>query len=122
MYMLMKQQNDQQRAEVDQIFLEKRSHEEEIQGINDEIGSLARAAEERLNELHPDQHREYEVLREENIRLNSELTERREENDQITERLQTLEGHLRSDVFRMRAQQLMEAKREIAQRLEGLQR
>merc|ERR1719253_2196539 len=27
MFMIMKQQNDQQRSEVDQIFLEKRSHE-----------------------------------------------------------------------------------------------
>merc|ERR1719276_555663 len=30
MYMIMKQQNEQQRNDVDQIFLEKRSHEEEI--------------------------------------------------------------------------------------------
>ena len=32
MFMIMKQQNDAQRQEVDQIFLEKKSHEEEIQG------------------------------------------------------------------------------------------
>merc|ERR1719188_1828426 len=102
MYMMMRQQNDQQRSEVDQIFLEKKSHEEEVQRLHEEILTLARAAEERLNELHPDQHREYEMLREENTQLANELTERREENDQITERLLTLEGHLRSDVFRIR--------------------
>jgi len=120
MYMIMKQQNDQQRAEVDQIFLEKKSHEEEIQRLHEEILSLARAAEERLNELHPDQHREYEMLREENNQLANELSDRREENDQISERLHTLESHLRSDVFRMHAQQLQEAKKEISERLEHL--
>jgi len=121
MYMIMKQQNDQQRAEVDQIFLEKKSHEEEIQRLHEEILSLARAAEERLNELHPDQHREYEMLREENNQLANELSDRREENDQISERLHTLESHLRSDVFRMHAQQLQEAKKEISERLEHLE-
>lgn len=117
MYLIMKQANDQQRAEVDQIFLEKKSHEEEIQKLIDEINSLSRAAEERLNELHPDQHREYEQLREENHALMAELADRREENDQISERLHTLESHLRSDVFRMHAQQLQQAKKEIGARL-----
>merc|ERR1719277_1393997 len=37
MYLLMKQANDQQRSDVDQIFLEKRSHEEELQQMQDEI-------------------------------------------------------------------------------------
>mmetsp|Transcript_99088 Transcript_99088/g.278517 ORF Transcript_99088/g.278517 Transcript_99088/m.278517 type:complete len:421 (+) Transcript_99088:541-1803(+) len=99
----------------------KKSHEEEIQRLHEEILSLARAAEERLNELHPDQHREYEMLREENNQLANELSDRREENDQISERLHTLESHLRSDVFRMHAQQLQEAKKEISERLEHLE-
>mmetsp|Transcript_134528 Transcript_134528/g.335648 ORF Transcript_134528/g.335648 Transcript_134528/m.335648 type:complete len:611 (+) Transcript_134528:93-1925(+) len=121
MYRMMKEQNDQLRAEVDQIFLEKKSHEEEIQRLHEEILSLARAAEERLNELHPDQHREYDMLQEENGTLANELSECRDENDQITERLLTLEGHLRSDVFRMRAQQLQEARQEAAERMEVLE-
>jgi len=83
--------------------------------------TLARAAEERLNELHPDQHREYEMLREENGRLANELSDCREENDQMTERLMVLEDHLRSDVFRMRAQQLQEARKEAAGQLEILE-
>ena len=40
--------------------------------MQEEIMGLARAAEERLNELHPDQHREYEMLQEESVRLNQE--------------------------------------------------
>merc|ERR1719242_1413718 len=62
MYLIMKQQNDQQRNEVDQTFLERRGHEEELQRMQEEIQKIARAAEERLNELHPDQHAEYESL------------------------------------------------------------
>merc|ERR1740130_738934 len=64
MYLIMKQQNEQQRNDVDQIFLEKKSHEEEIQRMNSESMQIQRAAKERLNELHPDQRLEYEDLRE----------------------------------------------------------
>merc|ERR1740130_1330437 len=75
MYMIMKQQNEQQRSDVDQIFLEKRSHEEEIGKMQSECMVIQRAAEDRLNELHPDQRLEYEDLREENTNLSRELTE-----------------------------------------------
>jgi intraflagellar transport protein 74 len=121
MFMIMKQQNDAQRQEVDQIFLEKKSHEEEIQGMQEEIMGLARAAEERLNELHPDQHREYEMLREESVRLNQELSDGRDDLDQVSQRLNTLEGHLRSDVLRMRSQMLLETRKEVAERLSALE-
>jgi len=120
MYMMMKQQNDQQRSAVDQIFMEKRSHEEEIRGITEEINTLSRAAEERLSELHPDQQREYEMFREENQQIGGELAERREEFEQLAERLYILESQLQEDVFRMRAQQLMGQRMESAERLDYL--
>mmetsp|Transcript_13097 Transcript_13097/g.27433 ORF Transcript_13097/g.27433 Transcript_13097/m.27433 type:complete len:621 (+) Transcript_13097:93-1955(+) len=121
MFLLMKQQNDQQRSDVDQIFLEKRSHEEELQQMQDEIMSIARASEERLNELHPDQHREYEVLQEENQHLTQELQESREELDQVNQRLNALEAHLRGDILRTRSQQLLEARKEATEELERLE-
>jgi len=121
MYMIMKQQNDQQRAEVDQVFLEKRSHEEEIQRMHEEILALARAAEERLNELHPDQHREYEMLREESVHLNQELADSRDNLEQVSSRLNTLEGHLRSDILRTRSQMLLSTRREVSERLDALE-
>merc|ERR1719238_998549 len=40
MYMIMKGQNEQTRSDVDQIFLEKRSHEEEIQKMYTEISAI----------------------------------------------------------------------------------
>merc|ERR1719401_2219767 len=76
MYTLMKSQNEQQRNDVDQIFLEKRSHEEEIGRMDTEISNIARAAEERLSELHPDQRREYENLKEESGRPSTPARQR----------------------------------------------
>jgi len=121
MYLIMKQQNEQQRNDVDQIFLEKKSHEEEIQRMHSEGQAITRAAEERLNELHPDQRREYEDLREENNHLGRELGESREELEQVSSRLNSLEGHLRSDVLRARAQTLQGVHKEANERLRDLE-
>jgi len=121
MYLIMKQQNEQQRNDVDQIFLEKKSHEEEIQRMNSESMAITRAAEERLNELHPDQRHEYEDLREENNHLGRELGESREELEQVSSRLNALEGHLRSDVLRARAQTLQGVHKEANERLNELE-
>eukprot|EP00930_Biecheleria_cincta_P049840 TRINITY_DN35043_c0_g1_i1.p1 TRINITY_DN35043_c0_g1~~TRINITY_DN35043_c0_g1_i1.p1 ORF type:complete len:628 (+),score=189.42 TRINITY_DN35043_c0_g1_i1:93-1976(+) len=113
MYTIMKSQNDQQRSDVDQIFLEKRSHEEEIGRMDAEIASITRTADDRLNELHPDQRRLYEELREESNRLSSELSEARDELDQVNGRLNSVEMRLRSDPLRTRHQQLGNVRREL---------
>lgn len=121
MYLIMKQQNEQQRNDVDQIFLEKRQHEEEIQRMNGEVTAITRAAEERLNELHPDQRHEYEDLSEENDHLGRALGDGREELEQVSGRLNALEGHLRSDVLRARAQTLQTVHKEASERLATLE-
>lgn len=122
MFQIMKSANEQQRSDVDQIFMEKKSHEEEIARMDQEIAAIARAAEDRLNELHPDQRREYEDLREENQRLVSDLSEARDELDQVNGRLNAVEGRLRSDVLRTRYQQLIGVRKELSERLEGLEK
>lgn len=122
MYQIMRSANEQQRSDVDQIFMEKKSHEEEIARMDQEIGAIARAAEDRLNELHPDQRREYEDLREENQRLVSDLSEARDELDQVNGRLNAVEGRLRSDVLRTRYQQLIGVRKELSERLDGLEK
>lgn len=121
MFMLMKQQNDMQRSEVDQIFLEKRSHEEEIQKITAETLVIQRAAEERLNELHPDQRREYEDLREEQEWLGHQLGGTRQDLDEATYRLSAAEGQLRTDVLRTRFEGLRTVRTELMQRMDVLQ-
>merc|ERR1719517_16454 len=89
--------------------------------MQQEIQSITHAAEDRPNELHPDQRREYEELREENGHLGTELGESRQELDEVSSRLNTLEGHLRSDVLRMRSQQLITVRKELTERLELLE-
>jgi len=121
MYMIMKQQNEQQRNDVDQIFLEKKSHEEEIQKMHAECMGIQRAGEERLNELHPDQRLEYEELRDEKGRLEGELLQSRDELEQASSHLVSVEGSLRGDVLRARAQTLITTHREVSERLEGLE-
>eukprot|EP00927_Polykrikos_kofoidii_P073617 TRINITY_DN69634_c0_g1_i1.p1 TRINITY_DN69634_c0_g1~~TRINITY_DN69634_c0_g1_i1.p1 ORF type:complete len:677 (+),score=184.54 TRINITY_DN69634_c0_g1_i1:217-2031(+) len=121
MFMIMKQQNDQQRNEVDQVFLEKRSHEEELQRMQSEMTALGRAVEERLNELHPEQHEEYLKLRQENETLNNDLFEGREELEQVSNRLIVLEGHLRSDMLRTRMQELVAERDEVCERLDAVE-
>eukprot|EP00439_Symbiodinium_sp_Y106_P076226 s1218_g15.t1 len=152
MYTIMKSQNEQQRADVDQIFLEKRSHEEEIgraapgflrleQAWNRRspalparprtsgmsrfreasatfgVISCPATHQDRLNELHPDQRREYEELREESKRLSSDLGEARDELDQVSGRLNAVESRLRSDPLRTRHQQLNQTRREFENQL-----
>merc|ERR1719329_126761 len=120
MYAVMKQQNTEMRGDIDRIFLEKKSHEDEIQQMEEEIISITRAAEARLSELHPDQRAEYEDLREERGHLGQALAESREDLDQLADRLITLETRLRSDPLKSRAEQLTALRTELNERLEVL--
>jgi intraflagellar transport protein 74 len=120
MFFLLKQQNDQQRHDLDAIFLEKKHHEEEIRKIEEEIGMIRKVAEDRLNELHPDAREEYENLQEENGRLHQEMGTVRMELDRVNTRLATAEGRLRSDVLRMRSQQQRESLQELYEKQQKL--
>merc|ERR1719398_295142 len=99
MYFLLKGQNDQQRQDLDAIFLEKKHHEEEIRKIEEEISMIRKAAEDRLNELHPDAREEYENLQEENSRLNQELSAARMDLDRVNTRLATAQGRLQAELM-----------------------
>lgn len=120
MYMILKGQNDQQRGELDQIFLEKKSHEEEVRKVEAEIEQIQKASEDRLNELHPDQREEYESGQQEAKRLNADIGTARGELDELNMRLQGAEGRLRSDMLRTRAQQLREIRKEMDGKRETL--
>lgn len=121
MYMIMKQQNEQQRNDVDQIFLEKRSHEEEIQKMQVESQGIQRQAEERLNELHPDQRSEYEDLRDEKGRIEMELQDCRDGLEEASSRLLQVEARLRMDVLRARSQILIQTHKEVTECLRNLE-
>lgn len=120
MFLMMKQQNTEQSKDIDRIFLENKSHEEEIQRMEHEIASMARAAEERLCELHPDQRVEYEELRDERSLLARALFEARDELEEVSGRLGVVEGRLGNDPLRSRLEQLVNVREEMLPRLEAL--
>jgi intraflagellar transport protein 74 len=124
MYMFIKQGNDQQREELDQCFLEKKSHEEEIAKMDEAIAAVRRSADERLSELHPDQRDEYQQLQEESERLQNELSGnggQRQRLEMVMEHLNVLEERLRSDLLRMRAQELREQGNGLLEQRDTLQ-
>jgi len=121
LFMILKNQNDQQRNEMDSIFLEKKQQEELIKKMEEEMDQIRKASEDRLNELHPDQRDEYEQLQQEGTRLAQEIQQCRNEQEEINNRLSTAEGLLRSDLPRMRASQLKEVKADLEARLSVLE-
>lgn len=121
MYMFLKSQNDQHRSELDQCFLEKKSHEEEVKKMDEELDQIKKAAEDRLNELHPDQRQEYEQLQEENKYTATELGEKRNHLEEVNGRVNALEGRLQSDILRLRAQQLREVGKELVEKKDQLE-
>jgi len=68
--------------------------------------------------LHPDQRREYEGFKEENVSVAEELATRREELDTINSHLETLETRMHSDVLRTRMQQLIHVQKETQEQLQ----
>ena len=58
----VRNQNEKLKAELDQIFLEKKKVEEETESIQNEVQSIHQQMELRLNELDPYQRNEYQNL------------------------------------------------------------
>ena len=65
-----------------QLFLLTSLYGQRLRGMEQEITAIGRQAEERLNELHPDQRREYDEMREESKRLSADLADARDELNQ----------------------------------------
>jgi intraflagellar transport protein 74 len=73
LYMHIKNQNDKQRAHLDNLFGEKRDMETEIQNVENEIQQIQFQNEARLNDLDPEQRNEYEKLKDENAILQGDI-------------------------------------------------
>ncbi|CAD7934197.1 unnamed protein product [Amoebophrya sp. A120] len=119
MYQLLKSQNDAQRMEMDQIFLEKKSHEEEIKKFDEILESFTRADEEKLNDLHPDQRHEYDQLQQENRKIS--LPQLRHEVEMISQNLLMGESRLRQEPLRLRMQELKEKRVQLFSKLQNLE-
>lgn len=73
LYHHIKMQNDKQKSQLDELFIERKEMENEIQELENQIGEINQVNEERLNELDPDQRNEYEKLKNENVGLVREI-------------------------------------------------
>ncbi|CAD7929187.1 unnamed protein product [Amoebophrya sp. A25] len=119
MYQLLKGQNDAQRMELDQLFLEKKGHEEEIKKFDEILDSFTRADEEKLNDLHPEQRLEYDELQAESRKIN--LAQLRHEVDMISHNLAMGEARLRQEPLRLRMQEHKEKRVQLFSRLSALE-
>ena len=61
-YFHVKNQNEKFKHELDQIFLERKKYEEEIESIQGQLQNIHQQMELRLNELDPHQRSEYQKL------------------------------------------------------------
>jgi len=72
---------------LDNLFGEKRDMETEIQSYESQIQEINYQNESKLNDLDPEQRNEYERLKEENNMLNQEITNSRNELEEVNMRL-----------------------------------
>jgi len=121
LYMHIKNQNDKQKSHLDNLFGEKRDMETEIQSYESQIQEINYQNESKLNDLDPEQRNEYERLKEENNMLNQEITNSRNELEEVNLRLAQSESKLRSDTLKQRAQHLKEERTTLMKKKEDLE-
>jgi chromosome segregation ATPase len=114
-------QNDKQRKQLDEIFIQRKNKETDIAQIEEQIHDINMSFEERLNELDPDLRSQYERLREENGQLEQEIMKRRSDLDEVSMKLSIAESKLREDPRKERAQQLRDEKNKLQNKKDDLQ-
>jgi len=113
MYEHIKNQNDKFKAQLDDLFIERKTQEEQIQAIESQLHEIHQAAEMKLNELDPDQRAEYEDLVNENRVLIQHINAQRNHLDDINGALGQAEAKLRLDHNKQRYVQLKDQTEEL---------
>lgn len=108
MYEHIKIQNDKFKVQLDDLFIERKSQEDQIQAIESQLHEIHQAAEMKLNELDPDQRSEYESLVNENRILIQHINAQRNQLEDITATLAQAEARLRMDHNKQKYIQLKE--------------
>lgn len=121
LYLHIKNQNDKQRAHLDNLFSDKRDMETEIQGYEQQIQDIQFQNEARLNDLDPEQRNEYEQLKDENNQLMRDINESRNQLDETNNRLMQAENRLRQDTLKQRAQHLKDERTVLMKKKEDLE-
>jgi len=108
MYEHIKIQNDKFKIQLDDLFIERKSQEDQIQAIESQLHEIHQAAEMKLNELDPDQRAEYESLVNENRILIQHINAQRNQLEDINATLAQAEARLRMDHNKQKYIQLKE--------------
>lgn len=86
-YTHVKNQNDKLKADLDEIFIERKKLEEEVESIRNELTSIHQQMDLRLNELDPSQRGEYQRLVSENNELIAEYNQKQTAMEDLLNRL-----------------------------------
>lgn len=121
MYEHVKTQNDKFRAQLDDLFIERKSQEEQIQAIEGQLHEIHQTAEMKINELDPDQRSEYENLVKENRVLIQNINSQRHELEEINAALGQADARLRLDHNKQKFVQLKEQTAELTRKKEDLE-
>ncbi|KAL4506805.1 hypothetical protein ABPG72_001226 [Tetrahymena utriculariae] len=121
MYQHIKLQNQRKADSLDEIFLERKRQEEEIQKLEMRIHEINQQAEQKITELDPEQRQEYENLLQENRQLNNDINVQRNELEEINIKLQQTESRLNIDSQKLKGKYLKEQIVELERKREDLE-
>ncbi|KAM3138162.1 hypothetical protein pb186bvf_009835 [Paramecium bursaria] len=117
----IKIQNDRQRSQLDDIFIERKQQEDQITQIEQKLNDLNQMAELKLNELDPEQRNEYMGLINENKQLQTDIINQKNELDELNIRMQNADNRLRMDAQKLKGQMLKEQLIEMDQKKQDLE-
>jgi len=105
---------------LDNLFVERRGHEERLMELESKLQEFHLETEKRLNALDPYQRQEYETLVQENNQLQNEVNKRRQEIEESNYNIQHMDQRLKLDVQRQKTKYLKEEKADALQKNEEL--
>ena len=120
-YNHIKTVNKKKRDYVDEIYIDKSKKEEELASVEEETNETLRMLEQKLLDLDPDQHIEYEQLRDENNYLNKKIYEIRDEIHRLNIDLIEGEKFLKNNPNKKEAHKLKENILNLQKRKDDLQ-
>ena len=121
LYHHIRQQNEKKKAQLDELFIERKEMDNDVSDIERQIQEINIANEERLNELDPDQRTQYDNLKKENSHYINEINTMKSELDKVNSNLANAEQQLRQDNLRQRAHHLKKERLNLIRKKEELE-
>ena len=120
-YVQLKYHNDMHRQQLDEMFIERKSQEDEIKEIEQELSEINENAAAKLRELDPDQRKEYDRLNAERNLLSNELNRNKSELDELENKVDEQLKRLKMDQNRVRVMDLKEQINEFESKRQELE-